>query len=104
MSKPVTLRYVGPFDYLDVPILGRQGEAPHFAHCADCAADVELVDHEHTELVGEHTPGSGPLAQGEKFETTPEIADRLLEQAENFELVEPKARRQQPAADTTEKG
>lgn len=86
MSKPVTLRYVGPIDYLDVPILGRQGEAPGYAFCEECQAGTAPVDHEH-EPEGDHTAGHGPLAHGEKFTTTPEIAERLLEQVGNFEPV-----------------
>jgi hypothetical protein len=58
------LRNINPLGQVDVPILRRQGEP-----------------------LGEE--GSGCLEQGEVFETTPEIAARLLEQSDNFQLVKP---------------
>lgn len=87
MSKLVTLRNVSPLGYLDVPILGRQGPSPALADCLDgCTVDDE---HEHAERVDEQhdEPGAGCLKPGEQFSTTQEIADRLLEQTGNFELV-----------------
>lgn len=89
MSKQITLRNVSPLGYLDVPILGRQGPAPSYADCVDCAGDP-LSDHEHEidETTKQHDePGVGCLKPGEEFTTTEEIGKRLLEQTGNFELV-----------------
>lgn len=97
MSKLVTLRNVSPLGYLDVPILGRQGPSPAYDCTEACTVDDE---HEHVDRVDEQhdEPGTGCLKPGEKFTTTPEIADRLLEQAENFELVKAKAPARKRAA------
>lgn len=57
-----TLRNINPMGQVDVPLLRRQGEP-----------------------FGEH--GSGCLEPGEEFEVSKEIADRLLEQSDNYELV-----------------
>lgn len=62
----VKLRHINPMGHVDVPLLRRQGEP-----------------------VG--TEGSGCLEPGEVFEVSAEIAERLLEQVDNYELVtEPK--------------
>lgn len=60
------LRNINPLGQVDVPLLGRQGDP-----------------------VGEE--GRGCLEPGEVFEVPKEIADVLLEQVDNYELViEPK--------------
>lgn len=89
MTKLVKIRNVNPLGFVDSPILGRQGEGPVYAFCEECAGDDPPVDHEHVEVENEAggKPGSGCLVPGEVVETTPEIAERLLEQAGNFEAV-----------------
>lgn len=57
-----TLRNINPLGQVDVPLLGRQGEP-----------------------FGE--PGSGCLEPGEEFEVDQDVAKKLLEQADCYELV-----------------
>ena len=56
------LRNISPLGQVDVPLLRRQGDP--FG-----------------------TEGAGCLEPGEVFETTDDIAARLLEQGDNYELV-----------------
>jgi len=56
------LRNINPLGHVDVPLLRRQGEPFDEA-------------------------GVGCLAPGEVFEVSDEIAERLLEQVDNYELV-----------------
>lgn len=56
------LRNVNPMGHVDVPLIGRQGE-PYDEH------------------------GAGCLAAGEVFEVTQAVADVLLEQSDNYQLV-----------------
>jgi hypothetical protein len=56
------LRHINPMGHVDVPLLRRQGEP-----------------------FGEE--GSGCLEPGEVFEVSDDIAERLLEQVDNYELV-----------------
>lgn len=58
----VTLRNTNPLGQVDVPLLGRQGEP--FG-----------------------TEGSGCLEPGEVFEVDKDVADRLLDQPDNYERV-----------------
>jgi hypothetical protein len=89
-TATVRLRNVSPLGHLDVPEIGRQGPAPHYGFCVTCTDDP-TSEHEHElvdadDLAGE---GEGCLKPGEVFEVSPDVAERLLAQEENFELAEP---------------
>lgn len=66
-------KYVGPFGFIDVPALGREGDAPHW-ECSDPANCHP--EHEH-ELVGEHSHGSGPVANGEVITVPSSLVDEF---------------------------
>jgi hypothetical protein len=72
MSK-VTLRNVNPLGYVDLPLLGREGEI-------------------------DDTPGVGCLVPGEEFEVDAQIAENLLAQVGNYELVTKSATSKQKGA------
>ena len=70
------LRNVNPIGEVDVPLIGREGDNGVYADPDDRGYSERTP-----------TPGSGCLERGEEFEVSKAVADHLLEQAGNFELV-----------------
>lgn len=81
------IRNVSPLGYINLPQIGRVGEAPTYAFCDSCAVEPD-PDHEH-ELVNPDAleAGSGCLVPGEVFEVSADLADELLAMVGTFERV-----------------
>lgn len=87
MSKTVKIRNVSPLGYVNLPHIGRVGEAPQYAFCATCAVEPD-PDHEHDLVTPEAAEaGSGCLVPGEVVEVPAEYAEELLAMVGIFEAA-----------------
>jgi hypothetical protein len=106
----VKIRNVNPLGYVDLPLIGRVGPAPYLVcHDPENCHD----EHEHTQVVDEEhgQPDSGCLVPGEVFEVSNDpvdaldgrsVADVLLAQVGNYELVKTSAKKAADAPTTEE--
>jgi hypothetical protein len=70
------LRNINPLGQVDLPLIDRQGDNGVYAAPDDRGYEARTA-----------VPESGCLEAGEEFEVSQEIAEHLLEQAGNYELV-----------------
>lgn len=96
----VQLRYIGGLQYVDVPILGREGDDPLEEHGAGCVVRDEVFDCDKT--VAGRAPklaADGTLELGDDGQPV-DPGEGLLAQLGNFELAS-SPRRKRPAKKTT---